>query len=253
MARITEGQKAQRVLTFLMGLRLIKAISALVRFGFTKKDHEEGWRLLENLSKIGDGITVLDETNPDLVTKIDQFENLWFPIVDASLKRRFPEIREKFFHELKQTEGSAVILSVKTFVRRFDALGSPDEKGNQPSKDHIKAKELLIARGLKTEVMDEIRSQLKQATQAETPETVEPTEDIAAARAEAEEAMWAWYLEWSAIARQGITDRRVLRSLGFLKSSKSRTKSADSIEDPDDSIEEASDSEDTIEDENDPE
>lgn len=37
--------------------------------------------------------------------------------------------------------------------------------------------------------------------------------------AEAEEKLWAWYLEWSTIARTAITDRRLLKMLGFLRSS----------------------------------
>lgn len=33
----------------------------------------------------------------------------------------------------------------------------------------------------------------------------------------AEDALWSWYLEWSTIARTVITDRRLLRRLGFLR------------------------------------
>lgn len=36
----------------------------------------------------------------------------------------------------------------------------------------------------------------------------------------AEERLWNWYLEWSAIARVAIRDRRILRSLGFLRTVK---------------------------------
>ena len=39
--------------------------------------------------------------------------------------------------------------------------------------------------------------------------------------------MWAWYLEWSTIARRAITDRRLLRQLGFLHHSKSEPAVAD--------------------------
>ena len=41
-------------------------------------------------------------------------------------------------------------------------------------------------------------------------------EDERKARKAAEEAMWAWYLEWSTIARHAISDRNLLRALGFL-------------------------------------
>ena len=33
----------------------------------------------------------------------------------------------------------------------------------------------------------------------------------------AEHALWTWYREWSGIARARITDRRLLRSMGFLR------------------------------------
>lgn len=35
-------------------------------------------------------------------------------------------------------------------------------------------------------------------------------------REAAEQAAWAWYLEWSFIARKAISDRRALRELSFL-------------------------------------
>jgi hypothetical protein len=31
--------------------------------------------------------------------------------------------------------------------------------------------------------------------------------------------LWVWYLEWSAIARVAVKDRRLLRSMGFLNGS----------------------------------
>ena len=37
------------------------------------------------------------------------------------------------------------------------------------------------------------------------------------ALADAEDALWAWYLEWGPVARSAITDKNHLRELGFLK------------------------------------
>jgi hypothetical protein len=42
----------------------------------------------------------------------------------------------------------------------------------------------------------------------------EPVVDATAIE-EAERTLWAWYLEWSAIARQVIQDGRLLREMGF--------------------------------------
>lgn len=47
---------------------------------------------------------------------------------------------------------------------------------------------------------------------------------------EAADAMWAWYLEWSALARHEIKDRRLLLSLGFLRSYKKRSPAGDDDE-----------------------
>ena len=41
----------------------------------------------------------------------------------------------------------------------------------------------------------------------------EPAETVE----DAEKRLWSWYLEWSVIARAAIRDRRLLRSLGFLR------------------------------------
>lgn len=51
----------------------------------------------------------------------------------------------------------------------------------------------------------------------------------------AEQALWSWYLEWGGIARATLTDRRLLRSLGFLQNRRSR-----SDEEEDDGTEEDS-------------
>jgi hypothetical protein len=32
--------------------------------------------------------------------------------------------------------------------------------------------------------------------------------------------LWGWYLEWSAIARVAVRDRRLLRALGFLNTTR---------------------------------
>ena len=46
MARLTVGQKAQRLLAFLMGLGNPANLRALQPYGFGPAEHEEGWTLL---------------------------------------------------------------------------------------------------------------------------------------------------------------------------------------------------------------
>jgi hypothetical protein len=47
--------------------------------------------------------------------------------------------------------------------------------------------------------------------------------------------MWAWYLEWSTIARTVIQNRRNLRRMGFLNN----RSPVDELDEPDDAIEPA--------------
>ena len=42
---------------------------------------------------------------------------------------------------------------------------------------------------------------------------------LGAERAQAEEKMWGWYKEWSRIFRAEVTQRAVLKELGFLAGS----------------------------------
>ncbi len=67
-----------------------------------------------------------------------------------------------------------------------------------------------------------MRAQLRQSPPVEEPpEGDEPVIDPAA-----EDAMWSYYLLWSAIARRAISDRRLLRQLGFLRSQRRRPRAA---------------------------
>lgn len=210
MPAMTAGQKAGRVLDFLLGLRNPRALAALTRFGFGPSDREEGWTLLKATSDVSfDFDPGPAQLNPKIVKELDDWENQWFNIIDATLSRRYPEVREKVFLNLSQTEGPPVILSVGTLVKRIEALGA--ESASPREKE---ARALLATRGLDDVAMVEVKKLLGAA---EVPADAPVIELDADARAEAEEAMWAWYLEWSRIARQAITNRKLLRGLGFLE------------------------------------
>jgi hypothetical protein len=66
-------------------------------------------------------------------------------------------------------------------------------------------------------VMAEARSLLSQLGLPSADVTVPNLDTIRKETAEAEAELWSWYLEWSYIARSVITDRRLLRELGFLR------------------------------------
>jgi hypothetical protein len=124
------------------------------------------------------------------------------------LKRHHPEVHAKVFLNLSQTQGNQVVVSVGTLVERIDAL---------PATGQGEALATLIRHGVTNQVLDDARGMLAQLRLSppveEPPEGDEPVIDPAA-----EDAMWSYYLQWSVIARRAISDRRLLRQLGFLRS-----------------------------------
>lgn len=210
MSRLTISQKAQRVLRFAMGLRSPRAHGALSQHGFTERDLQEGLTLLGSVVQMRTAPQPVRRTG-ELVRQVDEFENEWFPIVRAVLARHYPGIGELLLANIGSAQGVTVTLTVGTFVERLQALG----EGAAPyGADGVAARELLAKRGLTESVIDGVVATLQQLSQlSEHPMAYTP-EEIRAV----EEAMWAWYLEWSAIARATITSRAVLRRLGFLRS-----------------------------------
>ncbi len=218
MAKLTLGQKADRVLDLLLGLRNARVAAALRAHGFKNEDLTEGWTLLRAVGK-----TKLDaEPEPpvldaDALQRLDEWENKWFPITSATLTRHAPEVAKWFFKNLSQTEGPAVILSVGTFVERFANLTQPEAKGG-PKAGGKAAKQKLVERGLTDDVLKEAQALLDKLGGFSGPIPDLPDlEEEEAQLTGAEDAMWAWYLEWSQIARTSIKQRGLLRKLGFLQ------------------------------------
>jgi hypothetical protein len=208
------GQKAERVLKLLLGMENRRVATALAASGFTAADADEGWTLLRSLNRGKRGYAGAGPVNAAVWQDLDEWENRWFPVASATLQRRFPAVHAKMFLNLSQIEGPNVILSVTTFLERIAALTDP-KAGYGPEGEQ--AKKLLEARGLTDATLGEARvlleglGKLKPAT-----EPLPSIEDEKAEIAKAEEALWAWYLEWSEVTRAVIKDRRMLRELGFL-------------------------------------
>jgi hypothetical protein len=214
MARLRLGQKTQRLLAFLMGLGNPAIVRSLQPYGFDQAALDEGWTLLRRTAAVRlsaqPTLLVLREE----ILRLDAWENEWFPIAAAVLGRHHPEVNEKVFYKLSQTEGNEVVLSVGTFLERVDALAKEGQLAPLAT---------LARHGLTDTVLDQARGLL--AKVAQPPFEPEPPKEPSTAAAEdepvldpaAEDAMWSYYLQWSAIARTAITDRRLLRQLGFLR------------------------------------
>lgn len=207
MARLTVNQKAHRVLQFLLGLRLPSALKALRRHGFTDADVREGWQRLQALSTVPSGV---DEDGPDpgALDAVAEFESTWLPIARVCMQHHYPKVATWLFNGLHDTQSSP--LHVGEFLDRVAALreGSPADLPSRAAYD------LLVLRGLDEQIVNRTREQIAVSQQSVPRPAVLPD---AREQHALEHALWAWYLEWSALARIAIKDRRVLRALGFLQ------------------------------------
>jgi hypothetical protein len=219
MAKLTIGQKAERVLTLLLALRNPRIAAALGRHGFNNEDLDEGWNLLRAVTRTK--LDVPEDETPvdqDALRSLDEWENQWFVIAGATLKRRAPKVHDWMFRHLTQTEGVAVMVSVGTFLERWDKIDKLEKDGGLGNEGK-QAKKLLGERGITKKTIDKARALLEKLHQVDG-----PLPDLDAVSADeanfekAEDELWGWYLEWSAIARKAVTQRSLLLKLGFLRS-----------------------------------
>ena len=204
MAALTIGMKVRRTLTFLTGLTHPQIAAALTPHGFSQAELAEGWELLTKVTGARLGRAPVPAASESDLVALDEWENKWFPIADAALARHFPDIRDRVFLNLSQTTGREVLVSVSTFLDRLSALADSEDEQDQA------AMELLARRGLNAEARNEGDALLAAITSVG-----EPNDDGNEVEHELEDAMWTYYLEWSAIARTVIRNGRLLQRLGF--------------------------------------
>ncbi|HEU4405570.1 MAG TPA: hypothetical protein VFS43_09795 [Polyangiaceae bacterium] len=219
MAKLSVFQKAERALRLLVGLRNPRIAAALKAHGFRDRDLDEGWALLRGL-----GVETLERvpTPPpkgeglNATRGLDAWENKWFPIASATLARRVPEGRAWLFHDLSQASGHGAIISVSTFLDRYERLAVPKAEGGLGALgEGVRA--LLAERGLNEGAIAEAKALLRELKTLPGGGGGPSAEAERASLAEAEAALWAWCLEWGAVARAAIRERDLLRQLGFLR------------------------------------
>ena len=211
MTRKTDRQKAGRVLVFLFGVRHPRVWAALLERGFSAEEYDEGWRRLRALADARYAGVVVEEPREDVVGALDAWENTWFPVIDASLRHRFPDEHARLLASLSQTSGIGVVLSVGALLERLEALSRAQRGRSRQAYD------LLQKRGLTSQVIARAQSLLDRLTKL-APMRKQAKRPVAAFSEErALQDLWAWYLEWSRLARLVVTDRRLLRALGFLE------------------------------------
>ncbi|HWN68306.1 MAG TPA: hypothetical protein VNM90_11760, partial [Haliangium sp.] len=110
MGRLTLGQKGQRLLAFLMGLANRQVVRALQPYGFDQAALDEGWALLRRTTASHLDAQSSAQPTREQLARLDAWENHWFPIASAVLKRHHPEAHGKVFHNLSQTQGNQVVV-----------------------------------------------------------------------------------------------------------------------------------------------
>jgi hypothetical protein len=201
---MTIQQKINRIIVFLAALRHTQVTKHLARHGLTPEIVEHGWNLVQRLSPR----RASEPVNSEDIEALDVWEDYWFPIISAVLAAHYPDVHRRIFSDLSRGTGVELIVSVRALLERLDEEAAAN--GGQAMR------QLLVSRGLTDEVVAEARQLLAGLTTMGA--TVELNPELSAAEREAAaDAMWKFYLEWSAIARVAITDRKVLRLLGFLK------------------------------------
>lgn len=207
------SEKLTRMLRFLVAARSPDILRILARRGFSTADLEEGWSLFSvacgtRLTYVGQTLDpAISAEASQLLARLDQWENTWFPVIAATLERRFPDLHATVFQNLSQTTGLEVLVSVGTMLDRIEALAS--------SQSGKKALDLLAARGLTPAVRTEASALLSEIRRASVKSDAAITPDSQAEQEQAATEAWAWYREWSQIARTLITRGDHLVQMGL--------------------------------------
>lgn len=136
------------------------------------------------------------------------------------LSRQHPAIERRLFAKLpRATRREAALVTSMLLHCLEDMSTGADGYGSEG----IEARKALEARGLTANVVAEAQGLVDGLRRITDESTM--TEEERRANDRAEAALWAWYCEWSRIARVAIQSRGVLRQLGLasLRRTESRT------------------------------
>lgn len=222
MSKIRIGQKPNRVFKFLMGMRHPKVTKAMESFGFSDAVLQDGWNRLETCTERALADEPSFAPNPKIVESLDAFENVWFAVAKATLKGNYPDVHDALFANLWHGTGRDTAMTVGTFLKRLREMEAGVGAYARHGSD---ARALLLARGLSESIVAEAEASI-----ATIKTTVKIDDGKLISKEDQEKAvahLWAWYLEWSAIARVAVKDRRLLRSMGFLNGSGAKEDSED--------------------------
>jgi len=220
-SRQTLGEIPQRAFQFLRALGTHPEIRHVVKeHGYTQACHEEGWKLL--LAASGSRFDLGDA--PRMSTKageaIDELAT-WCPtgfhLTHAALMRKFPDQCAFLFQELAPAQGPESVLAVAKFLDRLDVLDNGTDPDRKETVDaDKKAVESLSTRDLSRDERARLRK-LVEIVQSEPmiPRAVVKAEAVTEANTADLIALYAWYNEWTEVARTVVTARQDKILLGI--------------------------------------
>jgi hypothetical protein len=180
-------------------------------YGFDQAQLEKGWMLLRHASELRGTYQPHVPKDPTIAKACDEWRMRWFAVTQAVLGHTYPEVEAWLFSGIQATYGEASTVTVPLFVKRVRTMMAEVE----PVAGAHAARALLAQRGLTDAVLAAIDPWEKELARfaGEPPPAIADTQE-----AEAQAALWDWYLEWSGIARAAIESRSLLRDLGFGRS-----------------------------------
>lgn len=202
--RLTD--KASALLKLLLALRFPDVRRAATAAGYDAAKSREGWNLLQAAS--GSRLDLPEPTpgpkDDGAVSALDDWENQWYPVIEATLKFNFPAVHATVFLGIVQTSGRELLVTVPKLLERL-AQTSPE------------VKTLLAERKVTEAVLAQAAGLVARIREGSDEAPAEPVDPDAAKRAleVAETAMWDHYLEWSAILRAQVKRPRYLVLMGL--------------------------------------
>lgn len=213
MARQTLTEKTARCVRLLLGLRHTDIQKALATHGLTDEVIHKGWALMTEvgMARIRATPMVEDEgARSQPFQELAELQDTWFPVARSALSAHFPEISVAFFSGLTRQRGPVVVFSTTTFFGRLRELA----EGAKPyGEAGPAARRLLTDRGLTPDVEERAAAALRVWRELAARDW--ECQDGIAAEEEALADLWAFYLEWSAIASSTLTNPAHLRWLGL--------------------------------------
>lgn len=211
------GNRAFAFLTALGTQLTIRTV--METHGYTQEDHLEGWRLV--LKASGSDVTLgrIEGAAAAALRELDAWDEVGFHKAHAALRRTFSEQADFVFADLAPTQGQAAVLGIVKFLDRLDAL----EKGRTPETQHAdkKAIEALATRGIGVDERAHLRAVV--ALTQTAPGTSSQIQDIQTTRTQDRIALYAWYAQWTEVARAVVDQRGALIQLGIARRRKTRS------------------------------